>query len=108
VVPFQLANAPATGTIPPERFSFDSAFCQVRGCRADAPVLTTVPDDTGSAPVHFLQAVFEPDDWVAVFLKSYVDGRVVQRVASAVWAASDPVQAWLRAMNAHRFNVYVA
>jgi hypothetical protein len=52
--------------------------------------------------------LFEPDEWVAVFLKSYVDGRVVQRVASAVWAASDPVQAWLRAMNAHRFNVYVS
>jgi len=33
--------------------------------------------------VRFLQTVFEPDDWVAVFLKSYVDGRVVQRVASA-------------------------
>jgi Phage integrase, N-terminal SAM-like domain len=67
-----------------------------------------VPDDISAAPLTFLRAVFEPDDWVAVFLKSYVDGRVVQRVASVVWAASDPVQAWLRAMNAHRFNVYVA
>ena len=74
---------------------------------AAAPVrgLTIVSDAT---PVHFLRAVFDPDDWVAVFLKSYVDGRVVQRVASAVWAAGDPVQAWLRAMNAHRFNVYVS
>ena len=67
-----------------------------------------MPDDTLSAPVNFLQAVFEPDDWVALFLKCYVDGRVVQRVASAVWAASHPVQAWLRAMNAHRFNIYVS
>ena len=67
-----------------------------------------MPDDTRSAPVCFLQTVFEPEDWVAVFLKSYVDGRIVQHVASAVWVASDPVQAWLRAMNAHRFNVYVS
>ena len=68
----------------------------------------TVLDDTRSASANFLKSVFDPGDWVAVFLKSYVDGRVVQRVASVVWVSSDPVQAWLRAMNAHRFNVYVS
>jgi len=58
--------------------------------------------------VELLRVAFAPGDWVAVFLKSYVDGRVAQRIASVEWVASDPVQAWLRAMNAHRFNVYVS
>ena len=55
----------------------------------------------------FVRLAFAPDDWIAVFLKSYVDGQVAQRLASVEWVASDLVQAWLRAMNAHRFNVYV-
>jgi len=58
--------------------------------------------------VQFLRVAFGPTDWAAVFLKSYVDGRVTQRLASVEWVASDSVQAWLRAMNAHRFNVYVS
>jgi len=58
--------------------------------------------------IDLLRASFAPSDWVALFLKSYVDGQVAQRVASVEWVASDPVQAWLRAMNAHRFNVYVS
>ena len=58
--------------------------------------------------VELLYVAFAPGDWVAVFLKSYIDGQVAQRLASVEWVASDPVQAWLRAMNAHRFNVYVS
>ncbi|MGE3959279.1 MAG: DNA-primase RepB domain-containing protein [Vicinamibacterales bacterium] len=58
--------------------------------------------------VDLLRIAFAPGDWVAVFLKSYVDGQVAQRVASVEWVASAPVQAWLRAMNAHHFNVYVS
>jgi hypothetical protein len=59
-------------------------------------------------PIRFLRTCFQANDWIAVFLKNYQDGRVVQRVGALSWVASDPVQAWLRAMNAHRFNVYVS
>lgn len=74
----------------------------------DLLVQATVSTSQARPNVEFLRVAFAPGDWVAVFLKSYVDGRVAQRVASVQWVASDPVQAWLRAMNAHRFNVYVS
>jgi hypothetical protein len=31
-------------------------------------------------PLRFLRTAFEPDDWVAVFLKSYETGATKQRV----------------------------
>lgn len=68
----------------------------------------TVSTSQARPNVEFLRVAFAPGDWVAVFLKSYVDGQVSQRVASVGWVVSEPVQAWLRAMNAHRFNVYVS
>lgn len=71
-------------------------------------VPVTVSARPRSTNVEFLRVAFTPGDWVAVFLKSYVDGQVAQRLASLEWVASDPVQAWLRAMNAHHFNVYVS
>lgn len=71
-------------------------------------VRATLPAHLKPSAVELLRLAFAPGDWVSVFLKSYVDGQVAQRVASAEWVASDPVQAWLRAMNAHRFNVYVS
>jgi len=71
-------------------------------------VRATLPAHVQPPAVEHLRVAFTPGEWVAVFLKSYVDGRVAQRVASVEWVASDPVQAWLRAMNAHRFNVYVS
>ena len=32
------------------------------------------------APVRFLRTVFDPEDWVAIFLKLYVSSGVAQRV----------------------------
>jgi hypothetical protein len=71
-------------------------------------VRATLPAHLKPPAVELLHVAFQPGDWVAVFLKSFVDSHVAQRVASVEWVASDPVQAWLRAMNAHRFNVYVS
>ena len=62
----------------------------------------------GEAAVSFLRLVYEPSDWVAVFLKSYDTGRVAQRVGPVSWVSQEGFQRWLRAMNAHRFNVYVS
>jgi len=57
---------------------------------------------------HFLSLAFEPDDWVAVFLKAYDTGRVMQRVAPLATFCEPRRQTWLRVMNAYRFNVYVS
>jgi hypothetical protein len=66
-----------------------------------------MPGIDRSAPLRFLQAAYQPDDWVAVFLKSYDTGGVAQRVGPLALVNSTRFQAWLRAMNARRFNVYV-
>lgn len=60
------------------------------------------------APRRFLCTAFEPDDWVAIFLKSYASGGVAQRVGPMAWIGSDRVQRWLRAMNARKHNVFVS
>lgn len=60
------------------------------------------------APVRFLSSVFEPTDWVAIFLKSYERSGVAQRVGSVSWIQSERFQRWLRAMNAQRYNVFVS
>jgi hypothetical protein len=60
------------------------------------------------APVRFLRTVFEPTDWVAVFLKSYQSRAVIQRVGPVSWIESDPFQRWLRAMNKSQYNVFVS
>jgi hypothetical protein len=59
------------------------------------------------APIRFLRTAYEPDDWVAVFLKSYDTGQTLQRVGPVSLFLEPKVHAWLRAMNARRFNVYV-
>ena len=59
------------------------------------------------APLHFLRTAFEPDDWIAVFLKSYESGRAMQRVGPLSLFLEPRVQAWLRAMNASGYNCYV-
>ncbi len=71
-------------------------------------VRVTLPAHLEPPAAEFLRVAFARGDWVAVFLKSYVEGQVAQRLASVDWVASAAVQAWLRAMNAHRFNVYVS
>jgi DNA primase RepB-like protein len=60
------------------------------------------------APLRFLQTAYRPDDWVAVFLRSYDTGRTCQRVGPISLVGAQQFQAWLRAQNAQRFNVYVS
>ena len=59
-------------------------------------------------PIRFLRTLFEPTDWVAIFLKSYERRDVAQRVGPVSWVQSDRFQAWLRAMNARKYNVFVS
>lgn len=61
-----------------------------------------------AAPVRFLQTAFEPDDWVAIFLKSYDKNSVAQRVGSVSWVRTERFQRWLRAMNVQKYNVFVS
>lgn len=60
------------------------------------------------APIRFLRTVFEPTDWVAVFLKCYETSAVAQRVGPISWVQTERFQRWLRAMNARRYNVFVS
>jgi hypothetical protein len=60
------------------------------------------------APARFLATVFEPTDWIAIFLKSYETSGVVQRVGPVSWVQSERFQSWLRAMNARRYNIFVS
>src|SRR5688572_7654629 len=60
------------------------------------------------APVRFLETAFEPDDWVAIFLKSYESGVVAQRVGPVSWVQSERFQRWLIAMNIRKYNVFVS
>lgn len=60
------------------------------------------------APLRFLRTAYQPDDWVAIFLKSYETGRVTQRVGSVSLITATRFQAWLRAQNASFSNVYVS
>ena len=52
------------------------------------------------ASIHFLRTAYEPDDWIAVFLKSYETGQTLQRVGPLSLFLEPKVHAWLRAMNA--------
>ncbi len=61
-----------------------------------------------AAAIQFLRTAFQPDDWIAIFLKSYETGRTAQRVGPVEMFLEPRVHAWLRAMNAQRFNVYVS
>ena len=60
------------------------------------------------APIRFLRTLFEPTDWVAIFLKSYERSPVAQRVGPLSWVQTERFQRWLRAMNAGRYNVFVS
>ena len=60
------------------------------------------------APLRFLQTAYEPDDCVAVLVKSSQTGRTAQRVGTVTWLASPRVQAWLRAENAARAHVFLS
>ena len=60
------------------------------------------------APLRFLRTAFQPDDWVAVLLKSHDTGGTAQRVGPLSLICHPRFQAWLRAQNARRFSVYVS
>ena len=60
------------------------------------------------APIRFLRTVFEPTDWIAIFLKSYERSTVAQRVGPVSWVQTERFQRWLWAMNAQRYNVFVS
>lgn len=60
------------------------------------------------AALRFLRTAYDPDDWIALFLKSYETGQTLQRVGPLSLFLQPKVHAWLRAMNAQRFNVYVS
>jgi hypothetical protein len=59
-------------------------------------------------PVGFLQTVFEPTDCAAVLLKSYERPEITQRVGPVSWLQREPLQRWLRAMNAQQYNLFVS
>jgi hypothetical protein len=63
--------------------------------------------DPGAAG-RFLTTVFEPEDWVAIFLKSYESGGVAQRVGPVSWIQSERFRRWLLAMNSRKYNVFVS
>jgi hypothetical protein len=60
------------------------------------------------APLRFLRTAFQPDDWVAVLLKSHDTGGTAQRVGPLSLIAHPRFQAWLRAQSARRFSVFVS
>lgn len=61
-----------------------------------------------NAPLEFLRTAYEPDDWVAVFLKSYETGRVAQRVGPLSLVAHPRFQAWLRFRNLTRWGIFIS
>jgi hypothetical protein len=60
------------------------------------------------APARFLAIGYEPDDWVAVLLKSHETGETAQRILPVSAVAASRFQAWLRFRNAARWSVYVS
>jgi len=69
--------------------------------------LFTVVDT--NAPLQFLRTAYQPDDWVAVLLKSYSTSRVAQRVVPISVAMSPRFQEWLMRENrSSAVNVYVS
>src|SRR4051812_2190154 len=60
-----------------------------------------------AAAIRFLQVAFDPTDWVALLLKSYATGDVLQRVGPVSRFMEPSIHRWLRAINARGYNVYV-
>jgi hypothetical protein len=61
-----------------------------------------------SAPLRLLRAGYAPNDWVAVFLKSYATGETCQRIASIAQVSRPEFLAWLRSRNVNGWNAYVS
>jgi hypothetical protein len=60
------------------------------------------------AALRFLRTAFEPEDWIAVFLKSHETGRVAQRVAPVSLVMSPALQAWVSRENDAAVSVFVS
>jgi hypothetical protein len=60
------------------------------------------------AALQFLTTAYRPDDWIAVFLKSYQSPRVAQRIAPMSVVISPRVQAWLARENREGVDVFVS
>lgn len=60
-----------------------------------------------TAPIRFLKTAFEPEDWVAIFLKLYERSGVAQRVGPVSWVESERFQRCLLAMNSVKYSVFV-
>src|SRR6266404_120861 len=58
--------------------------------------------------VAYIRDNFEADDRVAIVLLSKRTGAVLQRVTSAEKIAAPEYQAWLRYMNARKYEVYIS
>jgi hypothetical protein len=61
-----------------------------------------------TAPLRLLRVGYDPNDWVAVFLKSYGTGESCQRVAPVSQVGGVRFLSWLRARNAAAWNIYVS
>lgn len=61
-----------------------------------------------NAPLRFLQTAFQPDDWIAVLLKSHETGGSAQRIGPCSLVAHPRFQAWLRAESVRRFSIFVS
>ena len=59
-------------------------------------------------PSRFLYTAYRANDWVAIFLKTYHTGEVLQRVVPLSAATGAPFQRWLMRQNARGWNVYVS
>ena len=59
-----------------------------------------------AAPLRLLRAGYAPDDWVALFLKSYATNETCQRVVPISKIASARYLSWLRFQNAAGWNIY--
>src|SRR5262245_62807951 len=59
------------------------------------------------AAVDFLRTGHRPEYWIAVFVKSYMTGRVAQRVAPVSVVMSAGILEWLGRENLNLGNVYV-
>jgi hypothetical protein len=78
----------------------------VSSCSPSSDEGPTVRAIDREAPLQFLRTAFQPDDWVAIFLKSYETGRVTPRVGPLGWVMHPRFQAWLRFKNSQKYDVY--
>lgn len=58
------------------------------------------------AAIRFIESAYAPDDWLALVARSHASGVAVQRVRQRDWFTTPRVHAWLRALNAQRWNHY--